>query len=288
MNKLIILLICIFFIPGKASADFGDGPGEFIFPTGITLDQKGNIYITEAGSDRVQKLDENQQWVDGWGRFGKDSLGFDDPSALAFGPDGHLYIVDSGNRRIVVYDTTGDRTREILLPDSCKPYGIAFWMDFFYVSDRRNNTILLFNENRNLISSLGQTGSREGEFFQPKGLAVDSKGRLYVADSGNNRIQVFSPEGIFLKSWGGYGDGDGEFDNPVGICIGPEGQILVTDSGNDRFEEFSADGLFNSYGGGQGTEPGQFLNPTGITLDGKGTLYIVDTDNHRVQVFNAQ
>lgn len=273
---------------GTARADFGDGPGEFIFPSGIALDLEGNIYVSEIGNDRIQKLDPDQQWLNSWGRFGRDSADFDDPTALAFGPDGSLYIVDSGNRRVVVCDTGGNVLQHIPLPDSSKPWGIAFAAGYFYVSDRQNGQIYLFNQNRNLISALGQSGSLNGQFLQPKGLAVDENKRLYVVDAGNNRIQIFSPEGIFIRSWGGYGEGEGEFDNPSGVFSGPSGQLMITDSGNDRFQEFTAEGLFTSYGGGPGTEPGQFLNPSGVAVDEKGNLYIVDTDNHRLQVFSSQ
>ncbi len=51
----------------------------------------------------------------------------------------------------------------------------------------------------------GSRGSADGQFNNPRGIAVDSDGNVYVADSGNNRIQKFSRFGTFLKKWGGRG-----------------------------------------------------------------------------------
>lgn len=272
----------------QALADFGSGPGEFMFPTSIALDQNGNIYISELGNDRIQKLGPEQQFLDSWGRFGRDSSSFDDPVSLALGPDGFLYIVDSGNRRVVICDTAGLTVGLITLPDSSQPWGLALANDRLYVSDRQANQIHVFNQSRHQISSLGEAGSQAGQFLQPKGLASDRGGNLYVVDSGNNRIQAFSPEGIFLRSWGSYGEGESEFDNPSGIYVTAGGQIIVTDSGNDRFQEFTLQGIFSSTGGGAGTDPGRFLNPTGAAIDSRGNIYIVDTDNHRLQMFSSE
>jgi DNA-binding beta-propeller fold protein YncE len=287
-SRFLIIALGLLCLELPARADFGSGPGEFMFPTGLALDQAGNIYVSELGNDRIQKLGPEQQYLDSWGRFGRDSSSFDDPLSLALGPDGNLYIVDSGNRRVVICDTSGITVGLIALPDSSRPWGLAFASERLYVSDRQANQVLVFNRNRNLISRLGEAGSENGQFLQPRGLAADRDGNIYVVDSGNNRLQVFSPEEIFLRSWGSYGEGEGEFDCPSDVFVTTQGQLIVTDSGNDRFQEFSLQGLFSSFGGGSGTEPGRFLNPTGAAIDIRGNIYIVDTDNHRLQMFSSE
>ncbi|NLX49483.1 MAG: hypothetical protein GXY82_06365 [Methanospirillum sp.] len=45
----------------------------------------------------------------------------------------------------------------------------------------------------------GISGSGDGEFNYPSGIAVDGAGNVYVADTDNNRIQVFDAEGTFLR-----------------------------------------------------------------------------------------
>lgn len=53
--------------------------------------------------------------------------------------------------------------------------------------------------------TLGTTGSGNGQFLDPKGIAVDSNGYIYVADKNNHRIQVFqgdAPVATEVTSWG--------------------------------------------------------------------------------------
>ena len=86
----------------------------------------------------------------------------------------------------------------------------------------------------------GTYGSGDGQFNSPKGVAVDSTGKIYVADMLNYRIQVFSSNGTFLFKFGTYGSGDGQFDGPYGVAVDSTGKIYVSDLGNSRIEVFSA------------------------------------------------
>ena len=54
----------------------------------------------------------------------------------------------------------------------------------------------------------GTTGSGDGEFQWPRGVAVDTDGSVYVTDDGNNRIQEFNSSGGFLGEWGTPGSKD--------------------------------------------------------------------------------
>ncbi|MCK4471945.1 MAG: 6-bladed beta-propeller, partial [Anaerolineae bacterium] len=72
------------------------------------------------------------------------------------------------------------------------------------------------------ILTWGSQGKGQGQFQDPRGIAVDQDGNVYVADSGNNRIQVFDSSGKFLTQWGGEGDGPGQFKEPWGIAVDAE------------------------------------------------------------------
>ena len=77
-----------------------------------------------------------------------------------------------------------------------------------------------------LGGEIGVPGSVEGCFNNPRGLAVDAKGRIYVCDYMNDRIQVFTSEGIFIKKLNVRG--------PEQIIVHPHtGEIYVL-SVNDR------------------------------------------------------
>ncbi|HBE72841.1 MAG TPA: hypothetical protein DDW31_01875 [candidate division Zixibacteria bacterium] len=288
MRKLSASMAALLCLAGPSLAQFGSGPGEFIFPAGLALDRQGNIYVTETGNDRVQKLDSSQEWMAGWGRFGPDSSHFNDPLGITVaGPD-LVLVADSGNRRIASFSAEGRLLSFFSLPDSSLAWGLAVGGGQLYLSDEARGVIEVRGFDGELKQVIGGQGREPGQLDKPRGVALDPGGRIWVVDSGNNRIQIFSPEGLPVKAIGSYGDDEGEFDGPSGIAISPQGLVYVTDSGNDRFQEFDLDGAFRSQAGSSGSEPVQFLNPTGIAVDDQGGLYIVDSDNHRIQFLSSQ
>lgn len=91
----------------------------------------------------------------------------------------------------------------------------------------------------------GSPGRGDGQFKEPRSLAIEPGGSLLVVDSGNERIQRFSREGIFLSSWGRPGSGPGEFTYVSGIAVDATGDVYVTETGGaKRVQRFSPSGRF--------------------------------------------
>ena len=137
-----------------------------------------------------------------------------------------------------------------------------------------------------LVKTWGSTGSGEGQFHSPAGLATDSKGNLYVADTGNDRIQKFSPSGTFLTQWGSSGSGRGQFSGPMDVAVSPSGMVYVADTGNDRIQRFTRWGIFIGMWGAPGSAPGQFSSPASVASDSFENVYVADRGNDRVQKFD--
>src|SRR5262245_24762733 len=79
----------------------------------------------------------------------------------------------------------------------------------------------------------GSSGSGDGAFSLPGGVATDRSGNVYVPDSLNNRIQKFDASGTFLHTWGSVGSVDGAFSEPGGVATDGSGNVYVTDLCND-------------------------------------------------------
>ncbi|HUO58270.1 MAG TPA: hypothetical protein VMV05_08845 [bacterium] len=96
------------------------------------------------------------------------------------------------------------------------------------------------------VTQWGSSGSGDGQFTYPRGIACNSAGTtVAVADSGNNRIQVFSfisGTPTLLGQFGGGCSvapcGAGQVLNPYGIAMDGSGNIWVADTGDQRIEEF--------------------------------------------------
>ncbi|NIN65640.1 MAG: TIGR03663 family protein [Anaerolineae bacterium] len=144
------------------------------------------------------------------------------------------------------------------------------------------------------VAAWGQSGALEGQFSFPKGLAIDSEGKVYVADSQNHRIQKFDSGGEFITAWGSFGTEPGQFSEPWGIAVDDDGNVYVADTWNHRIQKFTTEGDFVTYWGahqnteGQLSEPqGLFWGPRDIAIDAEGNLYVTDTGNKRVQKFDS-
>ncbi|HEB13509.1 MAG TPA: hypothetical protein ENI13_00850, partial [candidate division CPR3 bacterium] len=79
--------------PGKDYKDIpngsGEGPGEFDYPEGITVDETGNVYVVDSGNDRIQKFDANGKFILA---FHKDKEKSFSPEKIIIGKDNYLYI----------------------------------------------------------------------------------------------------------------------------------------------------------------------------------------------------
>jgi DNA-binding beta-propeller fold protein YncE len=145
-------------------------------------------------------------------------------------------------------------------------------------------------------------GSADGQFNQPRGIAVADDGSVYVVDARNSRVQKFSASGEFLLAFGSDGSGAGQLARITGaggagasgIALDADGNVYVADTWNHRIQVFTSDGVYLR-GWGQffdaaddpalaATQPGSFYGPRGLAFH-DGLLYITDTGNERVQVF---
>ena len=106
---------------------------------------------------------------------------------------GDIFVTDSNNHAIKVFDCNGNFLREIGVGQSMLKYptGIAFDMDdHVIVSDQYNHRIQIFNKDGCLEASLASAVNGMGQKCYPKGVAVTPGGYIVVADSDSHRVIV--------------------------------------------------------------------------------------------------
>ncbi|KAJ1634575.1 hypothetical protein T492DRAFT_611149, partial [Pavlovales sp. CCMP2436] len=186
-----------------ASATFHD-------PVGICLDASGTIYVCDAGSHNIRRINANGSVVTiaGSGRPGHaDGLGanasFSYPYGIAAAPDGTLLVADSCNHCIRRVTVDGMVTT---LAGRCTQ------------------------------GATDGNGTRAA-FNYPVSIAVDANGLAYVADRSNHRIRTVDKYGAVRTLAGtgvsGYSDGPGlksTFEWPHSVTTDGAGNVYISDT----------------------------------------------------------
>ncbi len=97
-------------IHGEFISKFGQrgrGPGEFNFPTHISMDSQRRIYVTDSLNCRIQVFDADGHFLRAFGSAGDGPGSFSRPKGVAVDGDGHVYVVDSMFNNVQIFDDQG-------------------------------------------------------------------------------------------------------------------------------------------------------------------------------------
>ncbi|HLC86542.1 MAG TPA: thrombospondin type 3 repeat-containing protein [Candidatus Nanoarchaeia archaeon] len=187
------------------------------------------VFVSLPASNKVEKYSVDGQLISKIS-VGQAASELSSPRGLAV--SNSLYVVDSKNKKIQVFDSSGN-------------FVSAFGSDVFsgepqyvlvdknenvYVTDFTSNLYVF--KNNQLINKLSRQGSHAGELNAPRGLSFDSLGNIYAADKANSRIQVFTPSLSFVKEFRQI-DNFYNLREPSDLAIDNKDNIFVI---NDNFE----------------------------------------------------
>ncbi len=210
------------------------------------------------------------------------------PTGIAADKDGRVYVTDSGQNRVMVYEKGGRYLFSLgTAKQFGKPSGIAVnnQLGRIYITDQKNHKIYVFSKNNEYLFEIGKEGNKDGEFNAPTHIFVDSKNKLYVTDSLNFRIQILDSNGTFISKFGQIGDGLGMFARPRGVAVDSEDNIYVVDAAFANVQIFDQKGNILLFFGGSGWEPGKLLFPAGISIDEEDKIYVADEFNKKINIY---
>lgn len=197
-------------------------------PQGIALGPDGSLYIADSSNNRIRRVGTdgliNTVAGTGGGGYNGDggpasqaTLGF--PTSVAVGPDGAVYIADTGNRRI----------RRV------GPDGIITT-----IAGAGGGT----NYNGDGIPAA------QANLFNVTHVAVAPDGTVYLADSIHQRVRLVRTDGIILTLAGngqaGGAGGEGglavraRLSSPEGVTVAPDGSVYVVDAANRRLRRVAS------------------------------------------------
>lgn len=330
---------------------------RFYLPRGLAIGSDGFLYIADQGNREIRRLDllgevirfaanvgsapEGLEfdadgnliaadWSGGFLRRispagvvgtlpGTPNPRYADPTDVARGPDGRLYISDTRNECIRVRGTDGQVSTVAGVPklpggeDGLSsearfrgPRGVAFGPDgALWVADTENNALRKILPDRTTVTVAGlPVGSRDGmgtgaRLNSPNGVAMGNAGELWIVDTGNSVLRRVLPDGTVTTVAGlagvtGITDGTGSealFSFPSGVVVTPDQVVYVTDKGAHTLRRCTLEGQVTTLAGtprrsgtadGLGSEA-RFDQPDGIILDRDGTLLVADSGNHCIR-----
>lgn len=266
----------------SGSVDGANGSARFNSPWGVAVDTQGNVFVADTGNSTIRKLTPmganwvvttivGQVGIAGSNDGTNSQTTFKSPTGIAAGPDGELYVTDSGNSTI----------RELM------PSGTNWVV----------STIAGLAGNPGTNDGTGGTGGT-ARFNVPAGVAAGADGSVYVADNNNYCIRKLTQvAGVWEVTTiagqpgvGGINDGVGaqaQFLSPFALTVNAAGTVYVTDYAADTIRELTPEGsnyMVTTIAGypstyyeedGVGTNS-RFWYPDGITVDSNNNLYIND------------
>ena len=260
---------------GAAGAGFQDGPGnaaKLNQPSGVAVDNKGNIFVCDRGNNRIRKVladgatstlagDGSAAFADGKGT----SARFSAPQGIAVDPLGNVYVADANNHRVrridadgVVTTIAGSGTAGYLDGPGAAarfytPYDVVFSpLGEVMVADYNNHRVRRIGASGvvGTLAGSGTSGTTDGigdkaQLSGPSGVAFDANGNLLLVERISHRVRRISATGEVVTVSGstvGFAEGkpaDAKYSMPSGIEAAPDGSVLIADRNNHRIRKLA-------------------------------------------------
>jgi sugar lactone lactonase YvrE len=262
-------------------------------PQGMAFDAQGRLNVVEALNHRIRRVGPSGKIVTvvGDGGSGPEAGGyagdndtaanvrFNLPRAIAFDPDGNLFILDSGNNRVRKVNAQGT------------------------VSTIVGNGPL--GEGQGTFAGEGLP-ALSAALNDPTSLVLDAANHLTIADTGNHRVRQVGADGRLTTiagdgSPGRTGDGglatQAQLTGPAGLVFDASGNLYIADVAEHVVRKVDRSGMMTTVAGtgtpgfsgdGQLATAAQLNQPRGLAMDTAGNLFIADSFNHRVRKVDAQ
>ncbi len=208
---------------------------------------------------------------------------YQQPRGVAVGPQGRIFVADTGNKRVVVLNPDG----EVIATWGEAGEGPGQFVEPFDLAVAADGTVWVLDAVRQVVLRFTPEGAFLGEiqpqspWYRPRGLDVAPDGTFYVADTGGVRITHVGPDGALLAQIGGPEGAVGP-GQPTDVALAPDGTLYVVEAMSGLLWHISLDG-----------QPlHRWTLPTSNTVDGphvavdaRGRVWVTSPTTQSVHVY---
>lgn len=226
-------------IAGSDTTGFSNGAGAaatFFNPMSVAVDANDNVYVADAGNDLIRLVSSGGNVTTFAGTLDTGASQtppiFNNPTGLALGPNGNLYVANYLSSDILLVNQSGN---------------ISTYAGVDTLQGANNGP------------------AAQATFYYPNSVAVDAKGNVFVSDGVNNLIREISTNGT-VSTFAGSGapgavDSTGvnaSFNGPAGLAFDAAGNLYVADSNNNEIRKITPAGVVTTVAGtgAQGSQNG--------------------------------
>ena len=208
-------------------------PVDIAGVSGVTTDDRGNVYAFRREANNVWILDATGKLVKEWGQdIARWTHG------IRLDPEGNIWTIDGQGHQVKKwspdtsqllmtlgkYDVAGNGADTFN-----RPTDVAFAPngDFFVTDGYENTRVVKFARNGKFIKSWGDPGTGPAQFNTVHSIAIDRRNRLLVADRDNARVQIFDLDGNFIGQWKHLG-------SPYSVFITDHDIVYIGDGVNSK------------------------------------------------------
>jgi outer membrane protein assembly factor BamB len=255
----------------------------------IDVDPEGNIYVIELGEPMVHKVDRDGNVLASWGGQGDAPGEFafapppDGPQLdggfVAVDPSGRVYISDSYNNRVQIFNASGELEG---IWDADSPEGAPFDVPGPISADAAGNIYVAdfegvhqFDPDGEYVRSIQAAGE----------LGFNSKGDLFTVVNFEHFAMKIPADGGEPLMWGSEGPGDGQFIAPLWVEVRPDDTVYIGDH-SGRVQRFNSQGELLTVWAGEETEEGPFMAPTAISMGADGDIYVASKGRPKIYVLS--
>ncbi len=195
---------------GKALSSFGTygmKPGEFLYPTSLTVSPNNNVYILDSETHMIQCFNNDGEYLFNFGGRGQGKGTFSDPRMIKAGPDGSIYVLDYGNRQIQRLSSDGRYQTRWAFKLAADQEGMRLLDGFtvdggsnLYISDATAGKIRKINIQGKLELSYAIEPLQGEALDTLLDLDLDDLGYLYASRRGGHLIRKYDTAGRLIDT----------------------------------------------------------------------------------------